>query len=75
MKILFIIIILYLISGPVDSSDVNGYSGGSVTIISGIQCYGNFGSFRIFTSTDRLRWLSGRCLAYHMEGLGAIPSH
>ncbi|KAK3521093.1 hypothetical protein QTP86_016192, partial [Hemibagrus guttatus] len=38
MKIL-LLLILYLISGPVDSSDVNGYSGGSVTIISGIQWY------------------------------------
>ncbi|KAG7323693.1 hypothetical protein KOW79_013395 [Hemibagrus wyckioides] len=36
MKIL-LLIILYLISGPVDCIDVNGYSGGSVTIISDIQ--------------------------------------
>ncbi|XP_058265655.1 polymeric immunoglobulin receptor-like [Hemibagrus wyckioides] len=38
MKIL-LIIILYLISGPVDCTDVNGYSGGSVIIISDIQWY------------------------------------
>ncbi|KAG7323692.1 hypothetical protein KOW79_013394 [Hemibagrus wyckioides] len=36
MKIL-LLIILYLISGPVDCTAVNGYSGGSVTIISDIQ--------------------------------------
>ncbi|XP_058266226.1 uncharacterized protein LOC131366079 isoform X2 [Hemibagrus wyckioides] len=36
MKIL-LLIILYLISGPVDCTDVNGYSGGSVIITSDIQ--------------------------------------
>ncbi|XP_053500111.1 uncharacterized protein LOC128619744 isoform X1 [Ictalurus furcatus] len=38
MKIL-LIFILYLISGPVDCSDVIGYSGGSVTMISNINWY------------------------------------
>ncbi|XP_026800755.2 polymeric immunoglobulin receptor isoform X1 [Pangasianodon hypophthalmus] len=38
MKIL-IIVILYIISGPVDCSDVIGYSGGSVIIISNIKWY------------------------------------
>ncbi|XP_058265293.1 uncharacterized protein LOC131365618 [Hemibagrus wyckioides] len=38
MKIL-LLIILYLISGPVDCTDVIGYSGGSVIIISDIQWY------------------------------------
>ncbi|MCI4387230.1 hypothetical protein PGIGA_G00071660 [Pangasianodon gigas] len=37
MKIL-IIFILYIISGPVDCSDVIGYSGGSVIITSNIKC-------------------------------------
>ncbi|XP_047662782.1 polymeric immunoglobulin receptor-like isoform X1 [Tachysurus fulvidraco] len=38
MKIL-LIIILYLISGPVDCSDVIGYSGGSVLVFSDINWY------------------------------------
>ncbi|XP_060751159.1 polymeric immunoglobulin receptor-like [Tachysurus vachellii] len=39
MKILLLILILYLISGPVDCSDVIGYSGGSVIAISDINWY------------------------------------
>ncbi|XP_047662783.1 uncharacterized protein LOC113658146 isoform X2 [Tachysurus fulvidraco] len=38
MKIL-LLVILYLISGPVDCSDVIGYSGGSVIVISDINWY------------------------------------
>ncbi|XP_027026481.1 uncharacterized protein LOC113658321 [Tachysurus fulvidraco] len=38
MKIL-LLLILYLISGPVDCSDVIGYSGGSVIVISDINWY------------------------------------
>ncbi|XP_027026169.2 uncharacterized protein LOC113658141 [Tachysurus fulvidraco] len=38
MKI-FLVIILYLISGPVDCSDVIGYSGGSVIVVSYMNWY------------------------------------
>ncbi|XP_027026170.2 polymeric immunoglobulin receptor-like [Tachysurus fulvidraco] len=39
MKILLLVIILYLISGPADCSDVIGYSGGSVFVYSDINWY------------------------------------
>ncbi|XP_060792998.1 polymeric immunoglobulin receptor-like isoform X1 [Neoarius graeffei] len=74
MKIL-LIVTLYLISGPVDCSDVIGYSGGSVIIISNIQWYahnskyickmeGNDCTDKIRADTKRSKVQDGRFMLY-----------
>ncbi|XP_060792678.1 polymeric immunoglobulin receptor-like [Neoarius graeffei] len=74
MKIL-LIVTLYLISGPVDCSDVIGYSGGSVIICSDINWYahnskyickmeGNYCTDKIRADTKRHQVQDGRFKLY-----------